>query len=142
MPPLCHPEIDHRKVSEKNASSSSLVPDLGSDVGLFERLTWARKVLGLAENVTRKEIDLRTKDLLKQWHPDRSNREPAASNAMTRRILEARAIIDTYIENYRFAFTREESDNYLSPQEWWQKRFGGDPTWTPRDPSKNSTKTG
>jgi len=34
-----------------------------------------------------------------------------------------------YCENYKFSFSKEEIEKYISPDEFWGKRFGSDPIW-------------
>jgi hypothetical protein len=34
-----------------------------------------------------------------------------------------------YCENYRFSFSREEVEKYISADEFWAKKFGNDPIW-------------
>ncbi|MBF0454998.1 MAG: DnaJ domain-containing protein [Magnetococcales bacterium] len=98
--------------------------DLSDEAGLYQRLTWAREVLGLGETATGGEIEESAKRLLKQWHPDRVGGHARAHQKFTRQIVEAKAILDGYCAQYRFSFSREESKKYLSPQEWFWQRFG------------------
>ncbi len=99
-----------------------------ADAALFDRISWACKTLGLGSSATRGEIEGRIRTLLKRWHPDHNRDDPERSKSRTRDILEAGKIIRTYCDNYRFSFSKEETDNYLSPREWWCKRFGMDPS--------------
>ena len=44
-------------------------------------------------------------------------------------IINAYKTIIQYCEQYRFSFSREEVEKYVSPEEDWLKRFGNDPIW-------------
>lgn len=97
--------------------------------GLYDRITAARKVLGVREKATLGEIKKRTRALLKQWHPDHGNADKATCEAETLKILEASQLIEAYCDVYRLSFSREEVEKYLPPDEWWLKRFGDAPNW-------------
>ncbi|MEO5340426.1 MAG: J domain-containing protein [Magnetococcus sp. MYC-9] len=96
---------------------------------LYDRITSARHILGLEEEATLADIEAQIKTLLKKWHPDRCVEQPERCTEMTQQILEAAQLIRSYCANYRFSFREEEVDNYLSPEEWWEKRFGDEPLW-------------
>lgn len=98
--------------------------------GLFQRISEARQTLGLGEEATLPEINGRIKTLLKQWHPDCCGEERERCTEMTRRILESAELIRSYCTHYRFSFRIEEVEKYLSPEEWWHKRFGTEPIWS------------
>jgi len=38
-------------------------------------------------------------------------------------------IIMDYCEDYKFSFSKEEIEKYISADEFWEKRFGSDPIW-------------
>jgi hypothetical protein len=99
---------------------------LYNDMGLYEQITAARQELELDETATRTEIRNKTKALLKRWHPDLCPADPIVCHQRTQRILEAQALLNAYCDGYRFSFAREEVEKYLSPEEWWLKRFYSD----------------
>ncbi|MBF0613796.1 MAG: J domain-containing protein [Magnetococcales bacterium] len=96
---------------------------------LYERITAARTLLGLKEEATLEEIETRVKILVKRWHPDTCQEEQELCAEMTRQILTATELIRSYCNHYRYSFRPEEVEKYISPEEWWHKRFGGDPYW-------------
>lgn len=98
--------------------------------GLYQRITSARAVLGVPEEAAWGEIEGRFKALLKEWHPDHGRAPPEECHRRTQSILEAYRVMREYCTGYRFVFTRQEVEKYLSPEEWWVKRFGCDPTWS------------
>ena len=100
-----------------------------STPGLFERITEARETLGIGEEATLSEINVRIKTLLKRWHPDVCREEAEHSTEQTRRIIEAAATLRAYCAHYRFSFRADEVKKYLPPEEWWRDRFGNDPVW-------------
>ncbi|ABK43520.1 heat shock protein DnaJ domain protein [Magnetococcus marinus MC-1] len=95
--------------------------------GLYARISAARELLGLSERASLADIETRTKALLKRWHPDKNPPEKAAQcHSQTKAILEAHALIKSYIAHYQYAFSKQEVERYLPPDEWWFKRFGPD----------------
>jgi acyl carrier protein len=98
-------------------------------MGKYEELTKARKVLELHEFATLKEIKNKYRELLKEWHPDLCRENEAVRKQKTIEIINAYRIIMEYCEQYRFSFSREEIEKYLSPEELWAKQFGKDPIW-------------
>ncbi|MBF0194258.1 MAG: J domain-containing protein [Magnetococcales bacterium] len=110
----------------KNQSPPSLpnIKNLSDDAGYFERITWAREVMGLGESATLSEINDKSRDLLKKWHPDTSNVDSKTSHHLIKQILQARDILDGYCAQYKFSFSQKEVEKYLSPREWFIKRFG------------------
>ncbi|MBF0286141.1 MAG: J domain-containing protein [Magnetococcales bacterium] len=101
----------------------------GEGEGLYDRLSRARRTLGLGESATLGEIEAAIREQLMQWHPDRGNAPPETCHARTREILWAQREIRAYCADYRLSFQREEVEKYLPPEEWWHKRFGQEPVW-------------
>lgn len=95
----------------------------------YQKITMARKVLGLAERATSEEIKLRYRNLLKNWHPDTCEENKATCEEMTAKIVGAYEIIMDYCDHYRFCFSEQEVKLHLSEAEWWVDRFGADPLW-------------
>lgn len=104
---------------------SSRLSDLPNEAeGLHVRLQWARQVLDLGTSVTRAEFKGRVRYLLQTWHPDHAVIPDAKRGEMTQRIIQARDIINDYLDNYHFSFLEEDIDKHLPPREWLIKRFG------------------
>jgi DnaJ-class molecular chaperone len=96
----------------------------------YAEITWARKVLGLPEEVTREQIRRSYRDLIKQWHPDSCSEENAERcKEMAASINSAYKILSAYCDQYKISFSEEEVTKYLSEDEWWFRRFGKDPLW-------------
>jgi DnaJ-class molecular chaperone len=95
----------------------------------YEEITRALRILGLYESATVKEIKNKYRELLKEWHPDLCMEKEDIRKEKTIEILNAYRIIMNYCEHYRFSFSKEEVEKYISPEELWTKQFGKDPIW-------------
>lgn len=98
-------------------------------MGKYEQITKALQILGLESSATWKEIKATYHALLKKWHPDFSRGNRDVSHDRTKEIIAAYKIIRDYCEHYRFSFSREEVEKYISPEELWLRQFGRDPIW-------------
>jgi DnaJ-class molecular chaperone len=98
-------------------------------MGKYEEITKALQILGLYESATVKEIKNKYRELLKEWHPDLCKGNEDICKEKTIAILNAYGIIMDYCEQYRFSFSMEEVEKYISPEELWTKQFGKDPIW-------------
>ncbi|MBW2010709.1 MAG: J domain-containing protein [Deltaproteobacteria bacterium] len=104
----------------------------------YEKINWARTVLELPESATMGEIKEQQRKLVMKWHPDTCQEKKEFSEEMTGKINEAYKIIMTYCNNYAYSFSKEEIGKYLTDEEWWFKRFGGDPLWGNAGANKES----
>ena len=86
----------------------------------------AREILELDEYATMQQIKDSFKRLIKQWHPDKNQKDVKRAEEKTKNIITAYKIIADYCVNYRFSFSKEEVEKYIDGQEWWFKRFGDD----------------
>jgi len=98
-------------------------------MGKYEEITKAQKILELNEFATLKEIKNKYRALLKEWHPDLYRDNEAIRKQKTIEIINAHRIIMDYCEHYRFSFSKEEIEKYISPEELWAKQFRKDPIW-------------
>jgi hypothetical protein len=98
-------------------------------MGKYEQITKALRILGLDNSATLKEIKTNFHALLKEWHPDLGKGQEDIFHEKTMEIIGAYRIIMDYCEQYRFFFSREEVEKYISPEELWIKQFGRDPIW-------------
>ena len=99
-------------------------------MGKYEEITKALQILGLYEYATLKSIKTMYKKLIKEWHPDLHKENEEICKEKTIEIINAYNMILDYCENYKFSFSREEIEKYMSPEEFWEKRFGNDPIWS------------
>ena len=69
-------------------------------------------------------------EMLKKWYPDACTGNQEICEKKTIEILYAKETIMNFCENFKISFSKEEVEKYLSPAEFWQKRFGSDPIWS------------
>lgn len=99
-------------------------------MNLFEQIRAARNILELPENATMEEIKSNYRDLIRKWHPDRCTKDTEQCKEMTARIITAYRLINDYCKSYKFSFSKEEVQKYLSAEEWWMERFGKYHLWS------------
>jgi DnaJ-class molecular chaperone len=99
-------------------------------MGLYEEITRAREILGLPELATIKRIKKSFNDSIKRWHPDRCREKKEICREKSAQLIQAYKTIMKYCDNYRFSFSRDEVDKYISAEETWKKKYGSDPIWS------------
>ncbi len=97
----------------------------------YERIKRARAILHIEEKASIIEIRESYLWLLKRWHPDpaTSSGEIKECEKRTRDIIWAYKVLMEYCQSYKISFSKEEVEKYLTDEEWWEKRFGGEPLW-------------
>ena len=93
----------------------------------YQKISEARKVLGIPEQATLSEIKAKYRKLIKKWHPDINQENKDQCDEMTKKIVNSYAIILGYCKQYKISFSQDEVKKYLSDEEWWSDRFGNDP---------------
>ena len=96
----------------------------------FQKITEARKLLGLQEQATLTEIKSNYRKLIRKYHPDKRGETTEDGPDMAVKIIAAYRTILGYCNQYRFSFAEEEVKKYLSKEEWWLERFGNHPLWS------------
>ncbi|MBT0666126.1 J domain-containing protein [Geobacter pelophilus] len=91
----------------------------------YADLKEARRVMGLGERATLKEIKARHKELVKQHHPDTGNTN---ESEMIRQVNAAYRVILDYVTEYRFFFAENEFYEQNPEERIWQQ-FADDPLW-------------
>jgi len=92
----------------------------------FDALMKAKTLLGLHDKATLSEIKIRYRNLMKQWHPDKHPENTAEATRMSAMINDAYQTVLEYCDAYEYRFDEEFLKNStITPQEWWEKRFGG-----------------
>ncbi|MEA3372739.1 MAG: J domain-containing protein [Campylobacterota bacterium] len=92
----------------------------------YDNLLKAKTLLGLHDKATLSEIKLRYKNLMKKWHPDMHREDVDSATKMSAKINEAYEVVLNYCNSYEYRFDEEFlRDQTITPQEWWEKRFGG-----------------
>ena len=75
----------------------------------FEEIEEARKLLGLAEAATLKEIKTAYKTLAHRYHPDKHNGIASQeAQATMRRLNRAYKLLMDYCDNFKYRFTEED----------------------------------
>lgn len=95
----------------------------------YQKITAAREILDLPEQATMAEIKGNYRKLIRQWHPDRCQKDQEHCKEMSAKIIAAYRTIVNFCDQYRFSFRQEEVHKYLTDKEWWSDRFGNDPLW-------------
>ena len=95
----------------------------------YEQIHAARIILELPEQATMEEIKSSYRILIQKWHPDKCQANREKCKEMTTKIIAAYRIINEYCKHYKFSFSKEEVNKYLSAEEWWFERFGKNPLW-------------
>lgn len=96
----------------------------------WQEIGSARRLLGLGEKATLREIKQAYRRLAKAHHPDTANAEQAESERLAMHELTAacQALV-AHCENYPVPLVQQQADEPLDCEEWWMDRFGHDPLW-------------
>lgn len=73
---------------------------------------------------------------LSQWHPDKYPGDRERAGEMTRSLIDAYQMLMTYCRLYHYNFGRDEVQRQHAGDDWWETRFGDDPLWGSKKPSK------
>lgn len=95
----------------------------------YQDIIEAKELLNLPERVSMEEIKSNYRKLIMQWHPDKCPGNNEKCNEMTKKLTLAYKTILHYCNQYKYSFTKQEVEQYLSVEEWWFERFGNDPLW-------------
>ncbi|WP_321492126.1 J domain-containing protein [uncultured Desulfobacter sp.] len=95
----------------------------------YNEIVEARGILNLPERASMEEIKSSYRKLIMQWHPDKHPDDNEKCNEMTKKLTTAYKTILHYCNQYKYSFTKEEVERYLSAEDWWFERFGNDPLW-------------
>ncbi len=87
----------------------------------FEEIDEARKVLGLLDSASMRDIKGAYRRLSFQYHPDQSG-SGQGGDEMMKKVNWAYKVIMDYCAKYRYAF-REEDVARAYPEEWNMKRY-------------------
>jgi len=95
----------------------------------FKEIDGSRKLLGLGETATLREVKRSYRDLVKRYHPDKcKEKDKKRCERRMKEINKAYKLIMEYCESYRYSFTEKEvGDFYLK----YMKGFQEDWMWGP-----------
>ena len=89
----------------------------------FNDIEEARKLLGLGEAATLKQIKTAYREMAHRYHPDKHNDSIGENSAETmKRINWAYKLLIDYCDNYKYSF-REEDIAHTYPQEEYLRTF-------------------
>ena len=92
----------------------------------FKQIDKARKLLGLANEATLKEVKESYYKKAKEHHPDKyTNNEKIEQERRMAQINRAYKILLNYIEEYEFSFNKEDVEKN-DPEQNMRKRFSQD----------------
>lgn len=93
----------------------------------FNKIDEARKILGLGEKATLKEIKDTYREKAKKYHPDfvsKNKKNKKEYEDMMKKINEAYKILMDYCENYTYSFKKESVERhnkgYNSYADWFE----------------------
>ena len=97
-------------------------------MSIYEKIDNARKLLGLGENATIKEIKEAYKNLCLKYHPDRcEEKDKKKYEEMIRKLNESMEILLNYCVNYNISFKKEDiKKNTIDYQEYYFETFFDD----------------
>jgi hypothetical protein len=90
----------------------------------FEELHQARRLFGLTERATLREIKARHRALAKRHHPDAGGEDAEP----IRRLNDAYRLLLAYCGGYRYSFAEAEFYEQ-NPEERLRRQFAWDPVW-------------
>jgi DnaJ-class molecular chaperone len=94
-----------------------------TDMANFKEIEEARKLLGLSEAATLKEIKRAYRTLAHRHHPDKHDRTTSEeTEEKMRRVNLAYKLLLDYCENYKYSF-REEDASRTYPEEEYLRTF-------------------
>ena len=91
----------------------------------YAELQVSRKVFGLGNRAMLKEIKIRHRELVKQYHPDAGG---GHNPEKIRKVNAAYKVLVAYIESFHFAFSEEEFYRQ-NPEERTRQQFKEDSLW-------------
>jgi DnaJ-class molecular chaperone len=74
----------------------------------FKEIEGARKILGLGETATMREIRESYRNLVLECHPDRAGERKSAGNGRFREITAAYEVLVSYCSSYRYSFRKND----------------------------------
>jgi len=86
----------------------------------FEKIDKARRVLGLGNTATMKEIKEAYRKLALQHHPDRCSIDRAECEARLKEINRAKDTLLQYCSSYRYSFKKPDVEKTLISEETYQ----------------------
>ena len=87
----------------------------------FNEIDEARRLLGLSESVTLKEIKTAYRRLAHHHHPDKNKGANEASDEVMKKLNRAYKVLMDYCSEYRYSFRQEDVSRVYPEEENWRK---------------------
>ena len=91
----------------------------------FEELDEARKLIGIGQRASIKEIKSAFRSISLKYHPDTCKKKSDVCEKMMRKLNKAYKIILSYCDAYEYSFSREDFEN-ANPEYILRERFKDD----------------
>ena len=103
---------------------------MGKRSGKWDEIAEARRVLGLGETASLKEIKAVYHRLSKERHPDARPDQRRQAEAAMSALNQAYGVLLAYGESFPLPLSPDgEHAAPLDAEDWWLDRFGEDPLW-------------
>ena len=92
----------------------------------FNDIDEARRLLGLGETATMKEIKSAYRKLSHRHHPDKHGSDGAEDDSMMKKLNEAYKLLLSYCGDYKYSFTEEDIARTYPEEEYmkkWRERW-------------------
>lgn len=100
---------------------------------LFDKITDARKVLGIPEEASIETIKDAFKENILIWHPDKCKEPLEDCQKKATELINAYKVITDFCAHYKFSFSQQTVDAHAPYEEMWLKLYGHDPMWGPTE---------
>jgi len=87
----------------------------------FNEINEARRLLGLGEATTLKEIKSAYRRLAHRHHPDKHGSPTAESEQMMKKLNQAYKLLMDYCDNYKYSFKEEDVARTYPHEEYMRK---------------------
>lgn len=94
----------------------------------WQKIQAARKLLGLGEQASLKEIKKAYRRASKKYHPDTVTDTVKKNKVTMPDIIDAYETLLAYCNNYIYPL-EPAADEVMEAEDWWMDRFGQDPLW-------------
>ena len=92
----------------------------------FLEVDEARKILGLGETATLKEIKSAYRRLARHYHPDQHNSEVNQNHEAMKKLNRAYKLLENYCRDYKYSFHQEDVARTYPDEEYtrtWGERW-------------------
>ena len=92
----------------------------------FAEIDEARKVLGLSESATLKEIKRAYRTLAHRHHPDKRSGDESSEDEIMKKLNWAYKLLMDYCDNYKYSFREEDIARTYPEEEYmrnWRKNW-------------------